>query len=56
MASLPADARDLLGLGGSPVVDALWRRPLGTLATTAVRWALGQARLADGVDRDVEAD
>ncbi len=56
VASLPADARDLLGLGGSPVVDALWRRPLGTLATTAVRWALGQARLADGVDRDVEAD
>lgn len=50
VAILPTDARELLGLGGSRFGDALWRRPLGTVSTAAVRWALGQARLADGVD------
>ncbi len=44
VAILPATARRLLGLPTGRLGDALRRRPMGRVGTTAVRWALGHAR------------
>ncbi|MDO5495434.1 MAG: oxygenase MpaB family protein [bacterium] len=44
VAILPGTARRLLGLSTNRLTDALARRPLGHLSTTAVAWALGDAR------------
>lgn len=45
VAILPTTARRLLGLPTSRAGDAVVRRPLGHISTTAVRWALGQAEI-----------
>lgn len=51
IATMPVAARHLLGLPSGRLGDQLWRHPLGSLATTGVRWALGQAHLSEAVNQ-----
>ena len=57
---LPDSARTLLGLEDSnkasrvSLQDFLWRRPVARVATTALRWTVGQTKLSAEVERAAE--
>lgn len=61
IALLPDSARRLLGLadGNAParasLQDFLWRRPVARVATSAMRWTLGQTKLSDEVEAAAQA-
>lgn len=57
---LPGSARTLLGLEDSSepsrvsLQDFLWRRPVARVATTALRWTVGQTKLSAEVETAAE--
>lgn len=57
---LPGSARTLLGLEDSTrptqvsLKDFLWRRPVARVATTALRWTVGQTKLSSEVEAAAE--
>ena len=57
---LPGSARTLLGLEDAnepsrvSLQDFLWRRPVARVATTALRWTVGQTKLSAEVEAAAE--